>query len=119
MTFAFRSDRASHDGIIVVLESCKLAHSTTCALFEDEQGDVQVRLKKFGGFKRDRRAMAEWVAGLVGGVWPVFAPSIGALGAFIAGSNTIRTIQADFIEFLSGGQAPNTALSPVSSYHGG
>ncbi len=33
-------------------------------------------------------AMATWVADNVGSVYPMFAPSIGALGAFIAGSNT-------------------------------
>lgn len=37
-------------------------------------------------------AMAAWVADNVGGVWPLFAPSIGALGAFIAGSNTISNL---------------------------
>ncbi len=30
-------------------------------------------------------AMAEWVAESVGAVWPLFAPGIGAIGAFIAG----------------------------------
>ena len=35
---------------------------TVCALFEGEQGEVQVQSEEFGGFKRDRRAMAEWVA---------------------------------------------------------
>ncbi|MCG6868812.1 MAG: transposase [Gammaproteobacteria bacterium] len=38
------------------------AKLTVCALFEDEHGEVRVELKEFGGFKRDRRAMAEWVA---------------------------------------------------------
>ncbi len=37
-------------------------------------------------------AMAEWVAAHVGQVWPLFAPSIGALGAFIAGSNTVSNL---------------------------
>lgn len=37
-------------------------------------------------------AMAEWVASNVGGVWPLFAPTIGALGAFIAGSNTVSNL---------------------------
>jgi len=37
-------------------------------------------------------AMAEWVAANVGGVWPFFAPTIGALGAFIAGSNTVSNL---------------------------
>lgn len=37
-------------------------------------------------------AMAEWVAANVGSVWPLFAPTIGALGAFIAGSNTVSNL---------------------------
>ena len=36
--------------------------------------------------------MAEWVAVNVGTVWPAFAASIGALGAFIAGSNTVSNL---------------------------
>jgi lactate permease len=36
--------------------------------------------------------MATWVADNVGGVWPLFAPSVGALGAFIAGSNTVSNL---------------------------
>jgi lactate permease len=36
--------------------------------------------------------MAERVAANVGGVWPLFAPTIGAMGAFIAGSNTISNL---------------------------
>lgn len=37
-------------------------------------------------------AMAEWVSLNVGSVWPFFAPFIGALGAFIAGSNTVSNL---------------------------
>ncbi|MBN1465363.1 L-lactate permease [candidate division KSB1 bacterium] len=37
-------------------------------------------------------ALAKWVAANVGGVWPLFAPLIGALGAFIAGSNTVSNL---------------------------
>ena len=36
--------------------------------------------------------MAKWIADNVGGVWPMFAPSVGALGAFIAGSNTVSNL---------------------------
>jgi lactate permease len=36
--------------------------------------------------------MAEWVAAYAGAVWPFFSPAIGALGAFIAGSNTISNL---------------------------
>lgn len=44
-------------------------------------------------------AMAEWVAGNVGDVYPLFAPSIGALGAFIAGSNTISNLMFTLFQF--------------------
>ncbi len=37
-------------------------------------------------------AMADWVSANVGAVWPFFAPIIGALGAFIAGSNTVSNL---------------------------
>ena len=37
-------------------------------------------------------AMATWAAENVGSVWPLFAPTIGALGAFIAGSNTVSNL---------------------------
>jgi lactate permease len=37
-------------------------------------------------------AMATWAADNVGSVWPLFAPTIGALGAFIAGSNTVSNL---------------------------
>jgi len=45
-------------------------------------------------------AMAEWVAIHVGTVWPLFAPSVGALGAFIAGSNTVSNLM--FSQFQYG-----------------
>lgn len=44
-------------------------------------------------------AMAEWVAVNVGQVWPLFAPSIGALGAFIAGSNTVSNLMFSMFQF--------------------
>jgi lactate permease len=37
-------------------------------------------------------AMADWVSVNVGAIWPFFAPFIGALGAFIAGSNTVSNL---------------------------
>lgn len=43
--------------------------------------------------------MAEWVAVNVGNVYPLFAPSIGALGAFIAGSNTVSNLMFSFFQF--------------------
>lgn len=43
--------------------------------------------------------MAEWVASHVGQVYPLFAPSVGALGAFIAGSNTVSNLMFSFFQF--------------------
>jgi lactate permease len=36
--------------------------------------------------------MARWVAVSVGEVYPLFAPTVGALGAFLAGSNTVSNL---------------------------
>lgn len=44
-------------------------------------------------------AMAQWVANTVGSVWPFFAPSIGALGAFIAGSNTVSNLMFSMFQY--------------------
>lgn len=38
------------------------AKITACAITEDEAGQTSVELAEFGGFKRDREAMAQWVA---------------------------------------------------------
>ncbi len=37
---------------------------TACALIEQADGSVAVEQGEFGGFKRDRRALAAWVHGL-------------------------------------------------------
>lgn len=44
-------------------------------------------------------AMAQWVASNVGQIWPFFAPAIGALGAFIAGSNTVSNLMFSLFQF--------------------
>jgi lactate permease len=44
-------------------------------------------------------AMAAWVAGNAGGEWPMISPAIGALGAFIAGSNTISNLMFSLFQF--------------------
>lgn len=38
------------------------AKLTVCILYVNEAGKVITELKEFGGFKKDRRAMSEWVA---------------------------------------------------------
>ncbi len=43
--------------------------------------------------------MAEWVAANVGQIYPFFAASIGGLGAFIAGSNTVSNLMFSLFQF--------------------
>jgi lactate permease len=52
--------------------------------------------------------MATWVADNVGGVWPMFAPTVGALGAFIAGSNTVSNLMFSLFQH---GVATQLAIS--------
>jgi lactate permease len=44
-------------------------------------------------------AMARWAAENLGHVWPMFAPLIGALGAFIAGSNTVSNLMFSLFQY--------------------
>ncbi len=43
--------------------------------------------------------LAEYVAHLAGGTWPFFAPMIGALGAFVAGSNTVSDLMFSLFQY--------------------
>ena len=43
--------------------------------------------------------LAKGVAATAGSVWPIFAPAIGALGAFIAGSNTVSNMMFSLFQF--------------------
>ncbi|MCG8306317.1 MAG: L-lactate permease [Cytophagales bacterium] len=53
-------------------------------------------------------AMAAWVADKVGSIWPLFAPTIGGLGAFIAGSNTVSNLMFSLFQY---GVANKLAIS--------
>ncbi|MFY0653962.1 MAG: L-lactate permease [Cyclobacteriaceae bacterium] len=44
-------------------------------------------------------AMAEWIAGAVGAIYPLFTAAIGAMGAFIAGSNTVSNLMFGLFQF--------------------
>lgn len=54
--------------------------------------------------------MAEWVASSVGPVWPMFAGMTGALGAFIAGSNTVSNLMFSAFQY---GVAEQLAVSTM------
>lgn len=45
------------------------------------------------------QAMAQFVAISVGDIYPLFAPAVGALGAFIAGSNTVSNLMLAQFQF--------------------
>ena len=45
--------------------------------------------------------LAEGAATIAGSAWPVFAPWIGALGAFIAGSNTVSNLTFSLFQFAT------------------
>jgi lactate permease len=49
-------------------------------------------------------ALAEGAAALAGQTWPFFAPWIGALGAFIAGSNTVSNLTFALFQFATAQQ---------------
>ncbi len=44
-------------------------------------------------------AMATFVADTFGSIYPIFAPAVGALGAFIAGSNTVSNMMLSQFQF--------------------
>ena len=75
------------------------------------------------GYQSMPIAMAEWVATTVGGIWPLFAGVTGALGAFIAGSNTVSnlmfaTFQLGVAERLAISGAMVVALQAVGAAAG-
>ncbi len=51
------------------------------------------------GFDSMPVAMANFVATSVGDIYPLFAPMVGALGAFIAGSNTVSNMMLSQFQF--------------------
>ena len=75
------------------------------------------------------QAMAQWVAVSVDGLYPFFAPAVGALGAFIAGSNTVSNLMLAQFQFdtaqmigvsgalLIAGQAVGAAAGNMIAVH--
>ena len=54
------------------------------------------------GFERMPIVLADGVASLVGGAWPIFAPFIGGIGAAVAGSNTVSNMMFSLFQFNMG-----------------
>ncbi len=53
--------------------------------------------------------LAEGASSIAGNAWPLFAPWIGALGAFVAGSNTVSNLTFSLFQFST---AEQLAISP-------
>jgi lactate permease len=52
-----------------------------------------------GGLPDMPIAMAESVAGLARGAWPLFSPFVGALGSFMAGSNAVSNMLFSLFQY--------------------
>ena len=66
---------------------------------------VQVFLNSAGGaagYDQMPIVLADGVAALVGGAWPIFAPFIGGIGAAVAGSNTVSNMMFSLFQFGMG-----------------
>ena len=74
---------------------------------------VQVFINTMGGaagFERMPIVLADGVASLAGGAWPIFAPFIGGIGAAVAGSNTVSNMMFSQFQF---GMGERIAVDPV------
>jgi lactate permease len=63
---------------------------------------VQVFINTGGGgagYERMPIVLAEGIAALAGSAWPLFAPMIGGMGAFVAGSNTVSNMMFSLFQF--------------------
>ena len=54
------------------------------------------------GFEQMPIVLADGVAALAGGAWPIFAPFIGGIGAAVAGSNTVSNMMFSQFQFGMG-----------------
>jgi lactate permease len=67
------------------------------------------------GFASMPLTLAEGAASLAGQSWPFFSPVIGALGAFIAGSNTVSNLTFSLFQFATAQQIGATAAVVVAA----
>lgn len=58
--------------------------------------------------------LAETTANVTGSLWPLFAPLIGAMGAFIAGSNTVSNMMFSLFQFSAAEQIGLTGLGTIA-----
>ena len=93
-----RSYRTSWSGSLRITAAASVALVFTVPM-------VQVFINSDGeaaGYERMPIALADGVATLVGGAWPLFAPFIGGIGAAVAGSNTVSNMMFSLFQFQVG-----------------
>jgi lactate permease len=97
--FLHKIDRASYKRVWVGSIKTGLAASIALVFTVPM---VQVFINSNGGaagYAKMPIALAEGVAALAGSAWPIFAPFIGGIGAFVAGSNTISNMMFSLFQF--------------------
>ncbi len=66
------------------------------------------------GYESMPLTLADGAASIAGDAWPLLAPWIGALGAFVAGSNTVSNLMFSLFQFSTGeqiGVPPETVVA--------
>ena len=103
ITFLLHSMRQS-DYITAWTRSAKTTLAASVALIFTVPM-VQVFIHSSGGasdYDKMPLALAEGIAEVTGSLWPLFAPLIGGLGAFVAGSNTVSNMMFSLFQFEMG-----------------
>ncbi|OUT69555.1 MAG: lactate permease [Planctomycetaceae bacterium TMED10] len=103
MTFLLHSMRRS-DYVSAWKHSAKTTVAASVALIFTVPM-VQVFIHSAGGasgYDKMPLVLAEGIAALTGSLWPLFAPLIGGLGAFVAGSNTVSNMMFSLFQFGMG-----------------
>jgi lactate permease len=97
---------------VAVRDSFKQISGAAIALFFGV-AMVHVLLKSgqnAAGYDSMMSVMAQGMAGLAGGIYPLVAPFIGVLGSFMSGSNTVSNILFASLQYET---AQNLGFSPV------
>lgn len=96
MSWAAAARAVAHSGKTIVAASAALLFAVPM---------VQVFINSSAGaagFRSMPVELAEGVAAVTGNAWPLFAPMIGGIGAFVAGSNTISNMMFSLFQFEVG-----------------
>jgi lactate permease len=100
ITFVFHRMRPRAYGTAVWRSARTMVAASTALVFTVPM--VQVFINSGGGvtgYPEMPIALAAGVEALAGGMWPLFAPFIGGIGAAVAGSNTVSNMMFSSFQF--------------------